>query len=211
MRSMRMDSALVARQRSSARPVTRLYLMPASGRNSKVVTTGPGLIWTTWPRTSNSAHFSTSAWAEARRSSSRTGEGSSLRWSRVLGGRRNPDTFLGATVTVRCSVSARSPMEGPARSVTTRNQLRARRRGRALLAARWQPCAASDPTCRWSSIRGSGSFGKAVLAMGNVVVLHSSDGDRRVRAVAGFHGFFSNFAGLLQILFVDTCRAAQRL
>ena len=23
--------------------------MPASGRNSKVVTTGPGLIWTTWP------------------------------------------------------------------------------------------------------------------------------------------------------------------
>ena len=47
MRSMRMDSAAMARQRSSARPVTREYLTPASGRNSKVVTTGPGLIWVT--------------------------------------------------------------------------------------------------------------------------------------------------------------------
>ena len=44
MRSIRMLSARSARQRSSLRPVTRLYLMPASGLNSKVVTTGPGLI-----------------------------------------------------------------------------------------------------------------------------------------------------------------------
>ena len=39
-----MLSARSARQRSSLRPVTRLYLMPASGLNSNVVTTGPGLI-----------------------------------------------------------------------------------------------------------------------------------------------------------------------
>ena len=35
----------------------RLYLMPASGLNSKVVTTGPGLICVMWPPTSNSMHF----------------------------------------------------------------------------------------------------------------------------------------------------------
>ena len=35
----------------------RLYLMPASGLNSKVVTTGPGLICTTLPRTLNSWNF----------------------------------------------------------------------------------------------------------------------------------------------------------
>ena len=44
MRSMRIDSAFKARQRSSARPTTRLYLIPGSGLNSKVVTTGPGLM-----------------------------------------------------------------------------------------------------------------------------------------------------------------------
>ena len=63
MRSIRMLSARSARQRSSHRLVMRLYLMPASGLNSKVVTTGPGLICTTWPRTSNSAHFSASTCA----------------------------------------------------------------------------------------------------------------------------------------------------
>ena len=47
----------MARQRSSARPVTREYLTPASGWNSNVVTMGPGLIWVTWPLTPNSAHF----------------------------------------------------------------------------------------------------------------------------------------------------------
>ena len=35
----------------------RLYLMPASGLYSKVVTTGPGLICTTDPRTLNSSSF----------------------------------------------------------------------------------------------------------------------------------------------------------
>ena len=108
MRSIRMLSARIARHRSSASPVTRLYLTPASGRNSKVVTTGPGLICTTWPRTSNSAHFSTSTWASLRRSSSRTICDSSLRWSRVLGGSLNPLTDFGVTVTVRASASARS-------------------------------------------------------------------------------------------------------
>ncbi len=44
MRSIRMDSAAIARHRSSARPVMRATFTPASGLNSKVVTTGPGLI-----------------------------------------------------------------------------------------------------------------------------------------------------------------------
>ena len=35
----------------------RLYLMPASGLNSKVVTTGPGLICTTLPSTLNSSNL----------------------------------------------------------------------------------------------------------------------------------------------------------
>src|SRR5579871_3531661 len=39
MRSTRMLSAFIARQRSSVRLVIRLYLMPASGLNSNVVTT----------------------------------------------------------------------------------------------------------------------------------------------------------------------------
>ena len=56
-RSIRMLSARMARQRSSCKPTMRLYLMPASGLNSKVVTTGPGLICTTAPSTPNSAHF----------------------------------------------------------------------------------------------------------------------------------------------------------
>ena len=43
--------------RSSVSVVMRLYLMPASGLNSKVVTTGPGLICTTEPRTLNSSSF----------------------------------------------------------------------------------------------------------------------------------------------------------
>ena len=34
MRSMSTDSACIARQRSSARPVTRLYFTPAFGLNS---------------------------------------------------------------------------------------------------------------------------------------------------------------------------------
>ena len=37
--------------------VIRLYLMPASGLNSNVVTTGPGLICTTEPETLNSSNF----------------------------------------------------------------------------------------------------------------------------------------------------------
>ncbi len=58
MRSISTLSAFRAREISSFRPVMRESLMPASGLNSKVVTTGPGLICVTWPCTSNSAHFS---------------------------------------------------------------------------------------------------------------------------------------------------------
>ena len=57
IRSMRIDSACKPRHRSSVRVVMRLYLMPASGLNSKVVTTGPGLICTTEPSTLNSSNF----------------------------------------------------------------------------------------------------------------------------------------------------------
>ena len=47
MRSMRTDSASSARHRSSPSPVTFEYLIPGSGLNSNVVTTGPGWIcWT---------------------------------------------------------------------------------------------------------------------------------------------------------------------
>ena len=35
----------------------REYFTPASGLNSNVVTTGPGLIWTTEPSTLNSSNF----------------------------------------------------------------------------------------------------------------------------------------------------------
>ncbi len=60
MRSISTDSACIARHRSSARPVIFEYFTPASGLNSKVVTTGPGWIWTTLPSTENSRHFSSS-------------------------------------------------------------------------------------------------------------------------------------------------------
>ena len=42
IRSISTDSACIARQRSSARPVIFPYFTPASGLNSNVVTTGPG-------------------------------------------------------------------------------------------------------------------------------------------------------------------------
>ena len=42
IRSIRADSALSARHRSSESAVILLYLIPASGLNSNVVTTGPG-------------------------------------------------------------------------------------------------------------------------------------------------------------------------
>src|SRR5262245_2416202 len=61
IRSIRTDSACIARQRSSARPVTFEYFTPASGLNSNVVTTGPGWICTTAPSTENSRHLSSSS------------------------------------------------------------------------------------------------------------------------------------------------------
>ena len=70
MRSIKMDSARSARHKSSARLVMRLYLIPASGLNSNVVTTGPGLICVTWPLTSNSSHFRSMLRAQSFRSSS---------------------------------------------------------------------------------------------------------------------------------------------
>ena len=48
----------------------RLYLIPASGLNSNVVTTGPGLICVMCPATSNSAHFCSMARAQSFRSAS---------------------------------------------------------------------------------------------------------------------------------------------
>ena len=57
MRSIRIDSACSPRHKSSVSVVTLLYLIPASGLNSNVVTTGPGLICTTEPRTLNSSSF----------------------------------------------------------------------------------------------------------------------------------------------------------
>ncbi len=41
MRSIKIDSACSARHKSSVSPMIRLYLIPASGLNSNVVTTGP--------------------------------------------------------------------------------------------------------------------------------------------------------------------------
>src|SRR4029453_2816605 len=61
MRSISTDSPCIARQRSSASPVILLYLTPASGLNSYVVTTGPGWICTTEPSTENSRHLSSSS------------------------------------------------------------------------------------------------------------------------------------------------------
>ncbi len=55
---MRTDSALSARLRSSVMPVILEYLTPASGLNSKVVTTGPGWMATTVPSMENSRNFS---------------------------------------------------------------------------------------------------------------------------------------------------------
>jgi len=80
------------------------------GLEFEVVTMGPGLIWTTWPRTSNSPHFSTRILASSRRASSRTAWGPSPALSRVLGGSLKPLTCLGATVAVRMRASARSWM-----------------------------------------------------------------------------------------------------
>ena len=57
MRSIRIDSACKPRHRSSVSVVMRVYFTPASGLNSKVVTTGPGLIWITEPRTLNSSNL----------------------------------------------------------------------------------------------------------------------------------------------------------
>ena len=57
MRSTRIDSHSSARQRSSERVVILVYLIPGFGLNSKVVTTGPGLICVTEPPTPNSSNL----------------------------------------------------------------------------------------------------------------------------------------------------------
>ena len=109
MRSIRMLSALSARHRSSVRLVMRLYLMPASGLNSKVVTTGPGLICVTCPWTSNSEYFSVSTWASNFNSSASIACCSSGRCSRLLGGNLKPPAAMrGMVVFGFAPVSARS-------------------------------------------------------------------------------------------------------
>ena len=99
MRSIKIDSARKARQRSSASPVMRLYLIPASGLNSKVVTTGPGLICVIWPPTPNSEHFCSMARAHSFSSlSSIFSPRSAVRSSPVEGNRKLvfPAGILGA-------------------------------------------------------------------------------------------------------------------
>ena len=94
MRSIRMLSAFSARQRSSVRLVMRLYLIPASGLNSNVVTTGPGLICVICPCTSNSAYFSVSTCASNFSSSASTACCSSGRCSKLLEGSLYPPAIL---------------------------------------------------------------------------------------------------------------------
>jgi hypothetical protein len=55
---------------SSARATTRAVLVPAAGTSSYMVTTGPGRIWSIWPRTPNSASTLSSRRAFWRRASS---------------------------------------------------------------------------------------------------------------------------------------------
>src|SRR5579883_205929 len=112
MRSTRMLSALRARQRSSVRFVMRLYFTPASGLNSKVVTTGPGLICVTWPWTSNSEYFSVRTWARILSSSASTDCCPSGRCSRLLGGSLKPPAILGSVVLCLGALSARSVTSG---------------------------------------------------------------------------------------------------
>ncbi len=93
---MSTDSARMASERSSARLVILLYLTPASGLNSNVVTTGPGWIWTTDPATANSRHFSSSRRADSissRSSIFRSVRGAS---SSVTGGKAKPPRFFSA-------------------------------------------------------------------------------------------------------------------
>ena len=114
MRSIRMLSAFNARQRSSVRLVMRLYLIPASGLNSKVVTTGPGLICVIWPWTSNSAYFSVSTCASSFSSSASIARCSSGRCSKLLGGSLKPPAMRGMVVFAVWLLSARSVTSGAA-------------------------------------------------------------------------------------------------
>ncbi len=114
MRSIKMLSAFNARQRSSVRLVMRLYLIPASGLNSNVVTTGPGLICVIWPWTSNSAYFSVSTCASSFNSSASTECCSSGRWSRLLDGSLYPPAIRGIVVLALWSMSARCITAGSA-------------------------------------------------------------------------------------------------
>ncbi len=91
----------------------RATLTPASGLNSNVVTTGPGLICVTCPSTPNSADFCTSTRASSRNASSRTMACSSFRYSNEDGGSLYPRTLFGTMVTGLMSASARLPNEMP--------------------------------------------------------------------------------------------------
>jgi hypothetical protein len=85
-RSIRADSAWIARQRSSDSDVILLYFTPASGLNSKVVTTGPGWIWTTWPATWNSWNLEVMSLAVSISSRSSTACSSLPSWRSDSGG-----------------------------------------------------------------------------------------------------------------------------
>src|SRR4051794_8198159 len=85
----------------------RLYLTPASGLYSKVVTTGPGLICTTDPVTLNSSNLLLIRLAMSFSSCVSYGGRACGSVSRAVGGSRNADfIFLGGAVRVVGAVSS---------------------------------------------------------------------------------------------------------
>ncbi len=94
MRSIRIDSACKPRHRSSVSVVMREYFTPASGLNSKVVTTGPGLICVTLPRTLNSSNLALIASAVSFNSRLSNSVRSGGSCSRLVGGILNAERCL---------------------------------------------------------------------------------------------------------------------
>ena len=70
--AMRTDTALMERAMSSARPMTRLVLVPGAGSSSFRVTTGPGRIFTISPRIPKSSSTDSKSLAFFDRASSCT-------------------------------------------------------------------------------------------------------------------------------------------
>ncbi len=105
MRSIMIDSALRPRHRSSVSVVMREYFTPASGLNSKVVTTGPGLICAIDPRTLNSSNFDLISAAVCLSSRLSHGVRSSGCCSKWVRGRRNSVRRRGSSYSASGSTS----------------------------------------------------------------------------------------------------------